>query len=114
LIRRACVISLHFPLSTLNSQPSTCRVTYTGGYVMPGTTPGTGQTPLPADLEQAAVEQVAAWFQTRDALGLETIWPHAGTYEKFSQLPLLPSVKSVLALPALANMKTASGARFSY
>ena len=96
LVRRNCVISVLSPISILNSSLGIGRVTYTGGYVMPGTTPGTGQTPLPADLEQAAVEQVAAWFQTRDALGLETIWPHAGTYEKFSQLPLLPSVQSVL------------------
>src|SRR5258706_4613368 len=36
LIRRQCVISLSSPLSTINSQPSTCRVTYTGGYVLPG------------------------------------------------------------------------------
>src|SRR5438874_7035919 len=36
LIRRQCVISLSSPLSTLNSQPSTCRVTYTGGYILPG------------------------------------------------------------------------------
>src|SRR2546425_896655 len=44
LIRRACVISLSSPLSTINYQPSTCRVTYTGGYVLPGTSPGAGQT----------------------------------------------------------------------
>src|SRR5213594_3486311 len=36
LLRRQCVISLSSPLSTINSQPSTCRVTYTGGYVLPG------------------------------------------------------------------------------
>ena len=50
-----------FRLSTINSQLSTCRLTYTGGYVLPGDTPGPGQTPLPDDLEQAAVEQCAAW-----------------------------------------------------
>src|SRR6266480_5806245 len=38
LIRRQCVISLSVPLNTINSQPSTCRVTYTGGYVLPGDT----------------------------------------------------------------------------
>ena len=96
LIRRQCIISLTSPLSTLNSQPSTCRVTYTGGYLLPGTTPGAGQTPLPDDLEQAAVEQVAFWFQNRDKLGLNTIWPHAGTYEKFIQTDLLLDVKAVL------------------
>ena len=96
LIRRQCIISLTSPPSTLNSQPSTCRVTYTGGYLLPGTTPGAGQTPLPDDLEQAAVEQVAYWFQNRDKIGLNTIWPHAGTYEKFIQTDLLLDVKAVL------------------
>jgi hypothetical protein len=59
-------------------------------------TPNYQPTRLPADLEQAAVEQVAAWFQNRDKLGLDTIWPHQGTYEKFSQLDLLPNVRAVL------------------
>src|SRR5436189_1891352 len=40
LIRRSSVISLQSPLSTINSSPSTSRVTYTGGYVLPGDTPG--------------------------------------------------------------------------
>jgi hypothetical protein len=51
---------------------------------------------LPADLEQAAVEQTAAWFLNRDKLGLIRHWPHGGVYEVFSQLPLLPSVEAVL------------------
>lgn len=70
--------------------------TYTGGYVLPGNTPGPGQYVLPSDLEQAAVEQVAFWFQTRDKLGLKTQWPHLGTYEAFLPLDLLPGVKTVL------------------
>ena len=66
LIRPKCVISLSVPLSsqlsTLNSS-GLGRVTYTAGYVLPGDTPAAGQTALPDDLEQAAVEQVAYWFQ---------------------------------------------------
>jgi len=80
----------------VNSQLPTSRVTYTGGYVLPGDTVGAGQTALPADLEQAAVEQVASWFQNRDKLGLLRNWPHGGVYQVYSQLPLLPSVQSVL------------------
>src|SRR3954463_1858763 len=35
LIRRNSVVSLSSPLSTINpSSPSTCRLTYTGGYVL--------------------------------------------------------------------------------
>ncbi|SRR5258706_2307348 len=98
LIRRHCVISLAQPLNdqrpAINSPQA--RLSYTGGYVLPGTSPAAGQTALPDDLEQAAVEQVAAWFQNRDKLGLDTIWPHAGTYEKFIQSDLLLTVRAVL------------------
>ena len=72
------------------------RVIYTGGYVLPGTTPSTGQTPLSEALEQAAVEQVGSWFQNRDRLGLVRIWPHQGTYAQFMQLEFLPSVTATL------------------
>src|SRR5713101_516516 len=99
LIRRACVISLS---ARLNSQPSPlnspalARVTLTGGYVLPGTTPSAGQTALPDDLEQAAVEQVAYWFRNRENTGLLRSWPHDGTYQAFLQSDLLPEVKAVL------------------
>src|SRR5439155_11379282 len=63
LIRRQCVISLSSPLRTPNSALCTARLTYAAGYVLPVTTPGAGQTALPDDLEQAAVEQVAYWLQ---------------------------------------------------
>ena len=51
---------------------------------------------MPDDLEQAAVEQVAYWFQHRDKLGLLRAWPSGGTYEAFAQLDLLREVKAVL------------------
>jgi len=96
LIRRACVVSLGSPLSTINNPLSTARVTYTGGYVLPGDTPGAGQTALPIDLEQAAVEQVAYWFRNRNKTGLSRSWPHDGTFEVFLQSDLLPEVRAVL------------------
>jgi hypothetical protein len=42
LVRQACVVSLTFPLSFVPQAvtPQLARVTYTGGYVLPGTTPG--------------------------------------------------------------------------
>src|SRR2546422_6596683 len=56
LLRRQCVVSISTPinyqLSTINSPLA--RMTYTGGYVLPGDTPDAGQTALPDDLEQAA------------------------------------------------------------
>ena len=72
------------------------RVTYTGGYVLPGTSPGSGQTALPADVEQAATEQVAAWFYNKEKLGLVRHWPSSGTYVVLSQQPLLPGVAATL------------------
>jgi hypothetical protein len=100
LLRRACVISLVAPL---NPRPALARLTYTGGYVLPGepdpqpSTDGSPPVRLPADLEQAAVEQVAFWFQNRDRLGVLRQWPKGGTYEQFADLDLLPSVRAVLA-----------------
>jgi hypothetical protein len=100
VLRGGCVISLSARLSFVPqvswAGPQLARVTYTGGYVMPGTAPGAGQTALPADLESAAVEQVAAWFQQRDKLGLFRHWPSAGTYIVLSQLPLLPQVSAMI------------------
>jgi hypothetical protein len=100
LLRQGCVISLSAPLSFVFQAawagPQIGRVTYTGGYVMPGTTPGAGQTALPADLESAAVEQVSVWFQQRDKLGLTRHWPKSGIYLAFIQLPLLPQVTASL------------------
>src|SRR6266576_2009346 len=79
LICRACVISVSYPLtrhSTLGG--SLAPVTYTGGFVLPGDTPAAGQTALPDDLEQAAVEQVAYWFRNREKTGLLRSGPNDG------------------------------------
>ena len=101
LIRSSCIISLPAPLSTLSTlyaPRSLSRVTYAGGYVLPGDNlqPSTSNFQLPADLENAAIAQVAYWFQPRDNIGLDTIWPHFGTYQKFAQQPLLLPVQEVL------------------
>jgi hypothetical protein len=100
LIRGACIITLPVPmnhqLATCNLQPATVRVTYTGGYLLPGSDPVAGCQALPDDLEQACVEQVAFWYQRRDLLGVRTTWPQAGNYEQFAAQDLLPSVIAVL------------------
>jgi hypothetical protein len=96
LIRHSCIISLNSPFSIQNSEFSLCRVTYTGGYVPPGSTLPAPSSPLPADLETAAIEQAAHWFQTRDYLGLKTHWPSGGIYLMFAQEPLLPAVTTTL------------------
>ena len=96
LIRRSCVISLPSPISYLLTSARLARVTYSGGFVLPGDTPGAGQTPLPDALEQACIEQVAFWFRNKDKSGLIRSWPHQGTYEVFMQTDLLPEVCTVL------------------
>ena len=93
LVRRKCVISLLEPFGSFAEQ---ARVTYTGGYVLPGSNPLPGQTPLPDDLEQAAIEQVAFWFQNRDTLGVLRRWPAGGLYQQLADADLLPSVRAVL------------------
>jgi hypothetical protein len=95
LVRGGCVLSLAQALGSWREQG---RLTYTGGYVLPGAPPGPGQTALPKDLEQAAIEQVAHWFQNREELGLVRIWPHHGTYKQYAQLDLLMEVREVLRL----------------
>ena len=96
IIRNNCVISLGSPLRAPNSASSIARVTYTGGYVLPGTTSAPGQTPLPDDLEQAAVEQLAYWFQKKEHLGLRIYWPSGDAYRQFVELDLLAGVTATL------------------
>lgn len=92
LLRNACVISLRCRLHS--DRACLARVTYTGGYVLPGTTPGAGQTALPADIEQACVEQVAYWFENRTTLGIVTATALTGS--RVQTVDLLPSVAAVL------------------
>ena len=93
LLRRGCVISL---AGALGSQRQQCKVTYTGGYVLPGTTPGAGQTALPDDLEHACVEQVAYWYQNRHRLGLLSVPADGRTFYQLAKIDLLPQVEAVL------------------
>ena len=73
------------------------RVTYTGGYILPGTTPTANQTALPDELELACIEQVAYWYQRRTQLGLVSIASEGGsTVQQFQTSDLLPQVRAVL------------------
>jgi hypothetical protein len=99
LIRRSCSISLSAPLSTLDAPRPLARLKYTGGYVLPGDNlqPSTCNLQLPADLEQAALEQVVFWFANRDRVGVIREWPKGGLYQQFADIDLLPSVRATLA-----------------
>lgn len=69
------------------------RVTYTGGYVLPGDEITAGQIALPADLEVACLELVANWYQRRDQLGLTSVSAGGGSATQIVGLNLLPLVK---------------------
>lgn len=93
LLRRNCVLSL---AQALGGSAQCGRITYTGGYLLPGSAVQPGQTALPAALEQAAIEQAAFWFQRRDQIGVIRQWPKGGTYEQLVTLDLLPGVSATL------------------
>ena len=98
LIRKSCIISLAVPLSqpTTLTQIPIAQITYTGGYVLPGTDPLAGQKALPPDIEDAVTEQIAFWFQRRDKLGIHTYWPRDAAYQQWTVQDLLPSVEATL------------------
>jgi hypothetical protein len=96
LVRGRCVISLTVPLRAVCRGAALGRVTYTGGYVLPGTTAAAGQSALPAEIENAAVEQVAFWFDRRDTPGVIRFWPAGGNYLQLADTDLLPAVRAVL------------------
>jgi len=93
LLRSQCVVVLGEPLGT---GAGLLRITYTGGYVPPGSTAAPGQTPLPEDLAMAAVEQVAYWYVNRERLGVIREWPKGGTYTQYSEADLLAGVQRVI------------------
>src|SRR5438105_419612 len=86
-------VELSFPIG---SQRQLARITYTGGYVLPGGIPAGNQIPLPDDIEQACVEQVSFWYQRRAQLGLLSITSGDATVQHFKSVDLLPQVEAVL------------------
>ena len=99
LVRKGCVIALENRLAEWNQLG---RVTYSGGYVLPDGSspappPGSSPPALPQDLQNAAVEQVAYWYQGRSRLGLASVSGDGGAVTQYKTLDLLPSVRAVLA-----------------
>ncbi|MDX1951503.1 MAG: head-tail connector protein [Verrucomicrobiota bacterium] len=82
-------------VSRLGSGMEKLRLTYTGGYVLPGNTPGAGQTALPNEIEHACTEQVAYWFSSKDRLGVSSASTE-GSSVSYSNLKLVASVQMTL------------------
>ncbi len=93
LVRSQAVVSLLVPIGTSEQR---ARVTYTGGYVMPGDVVGAGQVGLPGVLTWACAEQVAFWFQQRDQVGRVTSGSSGAAYQTVRDVDLLPGVRAVL------------------
>ena len=72
------------------------QVIYRGGYVAAGQTPGTGETAIPDDLREAAIEQTSFIFKRRDDIGLSGVGYDGGSISKFSAMKLLPLVEETL------------------
>jgi len=72
------------------------QVIYKGGYVAAGQTPGSGETAMPADLREAAIEQATFIFKRKDDIGLIGAGFDGGSINKFSVMKLLPMVQTVL------------------
>jgi hypothetical protein len=77
-------------------------VTFSGGYVLPGGTVGTGMTALPQDLEHACLEQCAAWYLNRNRPGAGSVSGEGGSMSvaqhgsAIKPLDLLPMVRRTL------------------
>ena len=82
--------------SPVGTREELLRVTYAGGYVLPGGTVGEGQAALPGEIEAAVLLQVAYMFQQRDKLGIITQWDAGSTYRQFAKQDLLPEVAAVV------------------
>jgi len=74
----------------------TVRVVYTGGYVAPGDTVGSGETALPDELREAAIRQCVYEFQRKDQLGVTSVSAMGTSYTRPDSIEFLPSVKKVL------------------
>lgn len=92
-IRNGCVLAL---ASELGDPGQIVRVRWIGGYVLPGTTPGYGETALPADIEQAALDQSASWWENRHTLRTATVDPGARVSRQTVHAALLSHVAITL------------------
>jgi hypothetical protein len=76
--------------------PDAIEVKHRSGYCAAGVTPSTGETALPDDLREAAIEQVSFIFKRRDDIGLSSNSMQGGSINVFSSMDLLPLVKAIL------------------
>jgi len=88
-----CILSLR---STIGDDTEQARVLYSGGYVVPGTTAEVYQTALPKDLEQAALDQAAGWYENRHTVRIPSASQKATGSRGAADLTLMPHVVDIL------------------
>jgi hypothetical protein len=76
VVRRACVLSLSSPLGGASGQG---QAIYAGGYILPGGSAVEGVDSLPAEIEQAIIEQVVSMYRNRDRFGVESVSAQGGS-----------------------------------
>lgn len=84
--------------------PDSIQVVYRGGYCAAGQSPGEGETALPNDIREAAIEQATFLYKRKDDLGLSSVGFQGGSISKFSAIELLPQVKKVLDKYRIATL----------
>lgn len=87
-----------------DNTPDSIQVIYKGGYCAAGVTAGAGETALPDELREAAIEQATFFFKRRDDLGLSSVSCQGGAIQKFSAMDLLPIVKNTLDRYVMINL----------
>jgi len=80
------------------------QVIYRGGYCAAGQAPVVGETAMPADLREAAIEQASFLFKRRDDIGLSSVGHDGGSINKFSAVKLLPMVADILKIYRKASL----------
>jgi len=78
------------------SVPDAIQVVYRGGYVAAGEEAEEGETAMPADLREAAIQQCTFIYKRKDDIGLSAISFQGGSANMFSALDLLPLVRQTL------------------
>lgn len=96
LIRSGKSGVLYSMLGSWDPNPDAIQVVYKGGYCYAGATVGTGETALPDDLREAAIEQAVFLFQRKDDMGLVSVNYQGGAINKQVDMNLLPQVKLIL------------------
>jgi hypothetical protein len=83
-------------LGSWDPNPDAIQVVYRGGFVAAGDAAGTGETALPDDLREAAIEQAVFLFQRKDDMGLVAVSGVGGSINKQVDMNLLPQVRQIL------------------